>query len=95
MTKPRVPANVMVQGQQCPTSVEGGKIKTEITDPRGPVKHSPYAELLPATDEWITKHGGSDVDIVAYNVSELLCSVAELTATVADIKEKANADNRD
>lgn len=74
MSKERVraPANVLVQGQQCPTSIVGDKITTKIKDPLEPIKTSPYPELLPATDEWVKKHGGSDISIVAYNISVLL-----------------------
>lgn len=69
MTKAGVPANVLVHGQQC--AVDDSR-KTKIKDPLGPIKTSPFKELLPATEEWVKEYGGSDVSIVAFNVSVLL-----------------------
>lgn len=69
----RVPANVLVHGKQNPVSVDKqGKISIAEIDPKAPIKHSPYEELLPATEEWVNKYGGSDNSIVAFNVSVLL-----------------------
>lgn len=69
----KVPANVMVHGQQNPVSVDKkGNISFKEKDPLAPIKHSPFEELLPATEEWVKKYGGSDVSIVAFNVSEIL-----------------------
>lgn len=78
-----VPKSVLVQGKQVNvTKDKKGRPVTEIADPRKPIKTSPFDELLPATDEWITKYGGSDVSIVAYNVHLLL-------------KEKNSAEKKD
>lgn len=71
--KAGVPKNVLVQGQQCPVSVDDkDNVTTALKDPKEPIKNSPYKELLPATEEWVKKYGGSDISIVAYNVSVLL-----------------------
>lgn len=73
MAKAGIPKSVRVGGHQVPVSVsEKGKTNFEEADPRAPIKTSPFAELLPASEEWIKKYGGSDVSIVAYNVSVLL-----------------------
>lgn len=72
-----IPKSVMVQGQARPVNVEKVKgsqprITTEPVDPRASIKHSPFTELLGADDAWINKYGGSDISIVAFNVSKIL-----------------------
>ena len=75
-TIPNVPKTVNVSGVQTPVKVTGTiknpVITTEPVDPRKAIKTSPYSELLPATDEWVDKYGGSDNSIVAFNVAELI-----------------------
>lgn len=90
-----IPKSVMVQGRACLVNVEKVKgdkprITTEPADPRASFRHSPFTELLPADDAWIKKYGGSDISIVAFNVSKILKILQQ-----NELKEKTDGEEKD
>ena len=90
---PKVPSSVMFHGKQNPVSVDKrGKISIKETDPLAPIKQSPFKELLPATEDWVKEYGGSDVSIVAYNVSVLLKGQENANKSDEDKADESKAD---